>query len=523
MSENIYLIGFMGSGKTTTGRLLAAALHRRFVDMDHDLEKRFRMPIREVFSKRGEEAFRNEESALLTKLAARSRLVVATGGGLPERESNRRVMANSGRIVHLAVDLSTCMSRMVCAEQIQRPLWSDPESVERLFNARRSVYANADMSVSADSRTPQEIAQEALSKLFPDQRFQVSMDTTACGVVCTWNAPGLLQEFVGGRKVAVLTDRNVARIHLDRFRSIMDDPLVMTIPSGDRSKTLQSSRRLYETLLEHRFDRGDLLVAMGGGVATDLGAYVASTYKRGMGLVLISTSLLGCVDAAVGGKAAVNLGQAKNVVGCFTVPEMVIMDLAALGTLGRKHVSEGLVEAYKTGLVALPELAHLVEREAAVLLSRDQPLLAEVVGLSAQAKADVVSRDFRESGLRRILNFGHTFGHAVEGYHRFRISHGRSVAVGMIVATLISQSRRLIPEDLAGTIIRTIRRIESCDVELPPIDAAWDIMLHDKKIRLGRMVFVLLEGVGQPICVEDVTKEELAEAVGRLGESSPQG
>jgi shikimate kinase / 3-dehydroquinate synthase len=519
MSDNIYLIGFMGSGKTTVGRLVATALNRQFADMDQELEKRFRMPIREVFSLHGEELFRNAESELLAKLAARNRLVVATGGGLPQREPNRRLMADSGRMVHLAADLSTCMARVDSAEQSVRPLWRDPESIERLFNARKPLYAQADVSVGVNGRTAPEVAHASIAALFPDQRFQVSMDTTACGVVCTWAAPVLLREFLGGRRVAVLTDRNVERIHLDRFRTVVENPLVMTIPPGDRSKTLQSARRLYEALLESRFDRGDLLLAVGGGVVTDLGAFVASTYKRGMGLVLVSTSLLGCVDAAVGGKAAVNLGQAKNVVGTFTVPELVIMDLAALGTLTRKHISEGLVEAYKTGLVALPELSLLIEREAPVMLSRDQPLLARVVALSAQAKADVVSRDFRESGLRRILNFGHTFGHAVEGYHRFRISHGQSVAVGMIVATLLSLTRGLISPDSAEAIIRTVRRIASCNVALPSVDAAWDIMLHDKKIRRGKMVFVLLEGVGRPVCVEDVTKEELGQAVARFVES----
>ncbi len=392
----------------------------------------------------------------------------------------------------------------------------DPEFVERLFARRKAVYAHADIAVSIDGKTPLEATRAIVATLLPDRKISAFLGDTSCPVICTWQAPPALEEPARGRRVALLTDKNVGRLHLDRFREVLADPLVCTIQPGDRSKTLQTAQRVYKSLLDHRFDRGDLLVAVGGGVVTDLGAFVAATFKRGMGFILVSTSLLGCVDAAVGGKAAVNLGQAKNVVGCFTIPELVVLDLAALGTLRRHHRSEGLVEAYKTGLVASPELAELVDLQTDALLAGDLPLLGQVVSLSAETKADVVSRDFRESGLRRILNFGHTFGHAVEGYHRFKVSHGDSVALGMIVATLLSEARGLISRETTERIVRTVRRISPRRVTCPSVEAAWEIMLQDKKIRRGRMVFVLLEDVGRPVCVEDVSQEDLAAAVARL-------
>ena len=521
MKDNIYLVGFMGSGKSTVGRLLAQTLNRRFVDMDEELEKKFRKPIREVFAQRGEEVFRESETALLKTLASQDRVVVAAGGGAADRDENRSYMSESGKIVHLQTDLAACMHRLNESDRVLRPMWRDMEFVERLFERRKAVYARADVAIVIDGKSPEQATLAVLRALFPDRTITAALGDASCPVICTWQAPDALVETARGRRVAILADRNVERLHVDRFREALEDPVVITIQPGDRTKTLHTAKRVYEGLLEHRFDRGDLLIAIGGGVVTDLGAFVAATFKRGMGFVLVSTSLLGCVDAAVGGKAAVNMGQAKNVVGCFTVPESVVLDLASLGTLRRSHRSEGLVEAYKTGLVACPELAELVDVHADAILDGDLPLLGQVVSLSSGTKADVVSRDFLESGLRRILNFGHTFGHAVEGFHRYKVSHGDSVALGMIVATLLSESRKLISPETTERIVKTVRRISPRQVACPPKDAAWEIMLQDKKIRRGRMVFVLLEGIGKPLCVEDVSQEELSSVLGKLGDWIP--
>lgn len=518
MTGNIYLIGFMGSGKSAVGSVVARKLNRRFVDMDAVLERQFRMPIGSVFAERGEAVFRDAETKLLKRLSRREKIVVATGGGVPERSENRAIMRSSGKMVHLAAELESCAQRLDPEGRSSRPLWRDEKSLRELFDRRKKLYADNDCAVSVDGGTPDELAEAVISGVLGEQGFVARLGDAECPVVASWQAPTVLQELVGGRRTVILSDRTVAGKHLDRFLGVIDHPHVILLPAGERTKTLRNARRVYEELLGHRFDRDALLVALGGGVMTDLGAFVASTYKRGMDFVLVSTSLLGIVDASVGGKTAVNLGDAKNVVGTFSTPISVILDLTALRTLSRKHVCEGLVEAYKTGLIGAPELADLIEREASALIAGDQPLLAEVGVMSARTKADVVSRDFKESGLRRILNFGHTFGHAVEGYHRFKVSHGQSVGLGMVVAAGLSEARSLIPAEVAERIVSTVKRISPYPVECPPIEAAWEIMLHDKKIRGGRMVFVLLEGVGRPICVDDVSREELAAAAARAEE-----
>ncbi|MBU0516321.1 MAG: 3-dehydroquinate synthase, partial [Proteobacteria bacterium] len=323
-------------------------------------------------------------------------------------------------------------------------------------------------------------------------------------------------ELVRDRRVVLLSERRVAGLHLDRYWQALGRPNEMIVAPGERSKSLTSARRIYEALLTAGVERRDLLVAVGGGMITDLGAFVAATYKRGLDFILASTSLVGCVDAAIGGKAGVNLGRSKNMVGCFTAPRAVILDVTALSTLPRRQIAEGLVEAYKTGLVADPGLAELVETRIKELLAGDLEALARVAVMSAKAKADVVGIDFKEGGLRSILNLGHTYGHAVEGHHRFRVSHGRAVAQGILVAAELSLGRGLIDPEQARRIGQTLAPLLPGGLTPPTPDEAWALMRNDKKNRGGRIRFVLLEGPGRARLADDVTRDELATAVARL-------
>jgi len=513
MSRNIYLTGFMGAGKTTVGRLLAEALGRRLVDLDDPVSRRLGMPIAQGFASLGEEAFRTAETVELKRLARRGGLVVATGGGVPGDPANRALMHDSGIIAHLAASLPGCTSRLGPEQVASRPLWQDPLALERLFASRQAAYADCDLQVRVNGRPPQEVAYELTARLLGHEKFVLEMEGRPCRVASTWDAPAILAEEIRGRRVALLTDRKVAGLHLPRYLAALDDPLVIELAPGERSKSLKSAERVYTAMLEARLERGDLLVALGGGVVTDLGAFVGATYKRGLGLVLASTTLLGCVDAVLGGKAAVNLGAAKNQVGCFTHPQAVLMDLQALGSLPRKQRVEGLAEAYKTGLVADPALAVLAEREMPALLGGDLMGLAEVVRRAARAKAAVVTEDFREGGRRAILNLGHTYGHALEGWHNYWLGHGQAVAAGMMVAAAMSAQRGLLAAQDAERIDLTCRTLLPRRMDWAPVDLAWEMMLNDKKNQGGKVRFVLLEGVGRPVVVDDVTPRELSAAL----------
>jgi 3-dehydroquinate synthetase len=219
------------------------------------------------------------------------------------------------------------------------------------------------------------------------------------------------------------------------------------------------------------------------------------------------------VDAAIGGKAAVDLNQIKNPVGCFSSPSSVLLDLRALSTLPLSCRSEGLVEAYKTGLVVNPNLAKIIEKNLDNLLLGDALLLAMVVKLSASAKVGIVNQDFTEKGLRRILNFGHTYGHAVESFNDYKIRHGMAVAVGMMAAVSLSENRGFLDDEMSSRTQMTLKRFIRGKVNLPNAQDAWEIMKNDKKNRSGRIGFVLLEGLGSPVFVEDVQPDELTQAI----------
>jgi shikimate kinase/3-dehydroquinate synthase len=516
MSGNIYLTGFMGAGKSTVGRLLAKALGRRLVDLDDPVSRRLGLPISEAFFRLGEEAFRAAESAELRRLARRGALVVATGGGLPMDPANRALMRTSGTVVHLAASLEGCRSRLGSEQVAARPLWRDPAALERLFASRQEAYADCDLRVAVNGQGPEQVAAAVIRGLLGQDEFILDMEGRPCRVVSTWDAPSALAREIQGRRVAVVTDRKVADLHLERYLAMLEDPLVIALAPGERSKSLRTAERVYQAMLDARLERGDLLLAVGGGVVTDLGAFVAATYKRGLGLALASTTLLGCVDAALGGKAAVNLGPAKNQVGCFTHPQAVLLDLQALGTLPRAQRVQGLAEAYKTGLVADRDLTSLVEREMPSLLGGDVLGLASVVRRAARAKAGVVADDFRESGRRAILNLGHTYGHALEGWHRYRLGHGQAVAAGMMVAAALSAGRGLLAEEDAERIAGTTRALLPRKLEWAPAGEAWRIMLNDKKNQKGKVRFVLLRGAGQPVVTDDVTPGELAQAIAKV-------
>jgi len=526
LEDNLFLTGFMGAGKTTVGRELAAALNRRLVDMDTELTRILSRTPAELFAAGGEPEFRRAETALLGRLARRERLVVATGGGTPVYPRNRRLMAASGWVIHLAAGLEECRGRLDPEAVRARPMWRDPAAAARLLRERAAAYEENDLKVRVDRR-PEEIAAALRARLFPEASFTARLGSRPCPVKAVWDGPARLAGLTRGRKVMILTDRNLtgrngAGGHLERYLRALGPASTTVLSPGERTKSLATAQRLFQRLLDLGFDRDDLLVGLGGGMITDLAAFVAGTYKRGLGHVLVSTSLLGCVDAAVGGKAAVNLGTAKNMVGCFTVPEAVLLDGAALATLPGQRLKEGLVEAYKTGLAADPDLARLIGGRLRALLAGDLPALMEVVRLSARAKAAVVKEDFRESGRRKILNLGHTFGHAVESWHRFRVGHGRAVAVGLLAALALSQGRGLLSPEEAEELSRPVRRLWPGRLELPPLGEAWELMSQDKKIASGRLIFVLLKAPGEPVLVDDLGPEELGRALawvdGRVGE-----
>jgi len=307
---------------------------------------------------------------------------------------------------------------------------------------------------------------------------------------------------------ALATD--YAPIVVDSLREVGHEVALLTVPPGEESKSLDQAGRLYRELVRARLDRGSALFGLGGGVIGDLAGFVAATMYRGIPFVNLPTTLLAQVDSSVGGKTGVNLPEGKNLVGAFHQPCVVVADVLTLTTLPEREFRSGLAEVVKHGMIADAAFFESLERQADRILARDPDALQKIVARSCAIKARVVEADEREAGLRALLNFGHTVGHAIEaalGYGA--ITHGEAVAHGMVVATALSVRRGLCPEKDAVRLQEILRRFGLLGASLPPPESLERYMVSDKKARDGVLQFVLTRGVGSVTFAPVLDQEEL--------------
>ena len=294
------------------------------------------------------------------------------------------------------------------------------------------------------------------------------------------------------------------------------------IPDGERSKTLATVGRVYEALIQRRADRATTIIAVGGGVIGDLVGFAAATFLRGLPLVQVPTTVMAQVDSAIGGKVGVNHPQGKNLIGAFHAPRAVVSDPAVLATLPRREFRAGLYEVIKYGVIADPGLIDLLSRERTRIFARESSVLSDMVAESSRIKARIVSADERESGLRRVLNFGHTIGHALEAVTRFRrYRHGEAVAYGMLAALALGAARGITPADAREQVATLITQLGP----LPPVVdlVAGDLLGaigHDKKIVKGTLHFMAATALGATATLTDVTEPELREALRAIGVKS---
>ena len=291
------------------------------------------------------------------------------------------------------------------------------------------------------------------------------------------------------------------------------------IPDGERAKTLATVAKIYDALIRRRLDRSATLVAFGGGVVGDVAGFAAATYLRGIRLVQVPTTLLSQVDSGIGGKVGVNLPAGKNLIGAFYAPALVICDPDVLSTLPRREFRAGLYEVVKYGVIASRSLFDRVSTHLPTILKADPVLLVEIIADCCRIKARVVEVDEREAGPRRILNFGHTIGHALEAitkYRRFR--HGEAVAYGMLAAARVSVGRGVLTTEDEARIQDVLARMGKRPVVSDlSIRAALATIAHDKKVVAGRLHMVLARGIGDTAIVSDVEVSELTAAMQSLG------
>ncbi len=332
-------------------------------------------------------------------------------------------------------------------------------------------------------------------------------------------AAELLAAHRAGGKRFIVSSPVIWRLHGERLSPALEagDPIL--IPDGERYKNLQSVSRIYDALIRAGADRGSTIIAVGGGVIGDTAGFAAATFLRGVTLAHVPTTLLAQVDSSVGGKVGVNLALGKNLIGAFHQPALVLVDPRLLATLPRREFRSGLYEVVKYGMIASRDLFERVARDTKAIFAREESVLVPAIVESCRIKADVVTRDERESDLRRILNYGHTVGHALEAvtkYRRFR--HGEAIAYGMLAAADLAVARGALADRERQALVRLITKLGP----LPPIadlplGEILEAIRRDKKVVDGKLHFVIAIQVGATMTIDDVTEDELKAVLERLG------
>jgi shikimate kinase / 3-dehydroquinate synthase len=447
LDRHIALIGFMGAGKTTVGMQLADRIGRQFFDLDREIERSLRRSIPDLFRREGEAQFRIVEAErTLATLRFDRPSVLALGGGAIETASIREALRKHALTVLVDVEIDEAWERV---QQSSRPLAKDREQFRALYERRKGLYEDA---ADVRARDADDIVLAALGiRIEP-----------------------------GGKPEgdALIADPRVLELH----------PLELGETHTVREKTIEEAQRVWTGL---RIARDGTIVGYGGGTTTDLAGFVAATYMRGVPWVSVPTTLVGQVDAGIGGKTAVDLREGKNLAGAFHYPETVLIDPGLLATLPEEERRAGMAEVVKTGLLAGRDVWDLPEDE--------------MIRSCAAYKAGVCLADPYERGRRAILNLGHTFAHALEAASLYTVRHGDAVALGLLAALRLSG----LPTDVVEAVL---------DPRPLHVDRehAWQALQRDKKVRDGRIKLVLLEEPGQPVWGVEHPEAEVRAALDEL-------
>ena len=519
--ENIILTGFMGTGKSAVGELLARELGYRFIDTDQLIEERTGQKVAEIFSIEGEAVFRAWENEIARELASTQRTVIATGGRLMLDPENARLLEENGQVFCLSANPDEIVKRLG-SEKGKRPLLAVPDPRQRireLLAERAKGYAQFSQ-INTDGKSIEEITKE-IQNLMGKEIIGVTYPNGHYDVVIGSDLLPEIREL--GRikgPLAVITDSNVGPLYADAISS----SVIVTIPAGEPHKTLETVNQIYSRLLSTGLDRQSTIVALGGGVVGDMAGFVAATYMRGIAFVQVPTTLLAMVDASVGGKTGVDLPEGKNLVGAFKQPEAVIIDLNTLSTLPIVERSAGMAEVIKSGLISDPQLFELVENGADQFMAQtgtDLAQLADIVYGSVEVKRKIVEEDPFENGRRAVLNLGHTFGHAVERVSNFSIRHGEGVAMGLVAAAHLSAALGYCSPDLEPRIADVLNRV-ALPTRIPSqfkAEKIYAAMASDKKKSAGRLRFILLREIGVVFISDQVNQSQVLETLQHCGAS----
>jgi shikimate kinase/3-dehydroquinate synthase len=549
---NLIITGFSGTGKSLVAKEVARGLNWNFIDTDDEIVKQTGKPIAEIFRQDGEARFRELERETIRKACQHGQTVIAIGGGAIVDPQNYEVLAKTGLIVCLEAKPEIIYERLFRAaasspENEVRPLLAvdDPlERIRQLKASRQPYYAKADWTIHTDGLSISEVAEEVIRAwrlLRRTDSCQLSVfgdKDVACLVeTATQSYPvfvgyGLLDKL--GEKMTqaalsgaatIISDGNVFSLYGSKVEGILKDAGFavnsFVVPPGEETKSIDYAIKIYDFLVEHRAERDDIIIALGGGMVGDLAGFVAATFLRGMPWVQVPTSLVAMVDASIGGKVGVNHPEGKNLIGAFYQPNLVLADPQTLTTLPKRELTSGWAEVIKHGLILDEEFVQFLESNVDRLTKLEPELLTRAIARSAAIKAQVVSQDEKErEGKRTILNYGHTIAHGLEAATQYkRFLHGEAVAIGMVGAAKLSQRLGLLPSAAVERQQALLQKfglpMGFSGLDLTGITRAMEL---DKKTKEKAIRWVLLQDIGKVVIRSDIPQKEMLAVLRELAE-----
>jgi shikimate kinase/3-dehydroquinate synthase len=504
---HIFLYGPPGTGKSTVGKKLADNLKLPFIDLDRVIETNAGMSIPQIMEQQGESAFRDFESAALKNLLAEKESVLALGGGALLRDENRAFAESNGQVILFMAELSTLLERLHY-ESGNRPLLAGDlrEKLSALLVIRGEHYNSFPLLIHVDGKTAEQNTRHIQIALGRHHLSAMGEYDVIVGQVSS------LKNFPMQNPI-IVTDDNVAKFHLEKMKSVLQasgfEPKVVIVPAGEAHKNLETISALWKSFLENGLDRKSTVIALGGGVVTDMAGFAASTYMRGINWIAVPTTLLSMVDASLGGKTGFDLPEGKNLIGAFYPPKLVLADPQLLSTLPEAELISGMAEVVKHGIISDLELFSLCLRG----LDWVKDNLEEVVKRAMAVKIKVIEEDPYEKGFRAALNLGHTVGHAVELVSKFNLRHGEAIAIGTVAEAKYSARIGLAGVGLVEAVTESFKSL-GLPVQIPDEMSREEIirvMRVDKKKNAKSIRFALPVEIGKVELVEVTDLESVIE------------
>jgi shikimate kinase/3-dehydroquinate synthase len=550
---NLIITGFSGTGKSLVAKEIARRLNWDFLDTDDEIVRQTGKPIAEIFRQDGEGKFRELEREAIRKACRQGQTVIAIGGGAIVDPQNYELLARTGLIVCLEAKPETIYERLfreaACSPETEvRPLLANDNPLERIKQlkaSRQPYYANADWVVHTDKLNIGQVAEEVirawrlLRRYAPRNDSEKAWSSIDKDIAClveteTQSYPvfvgyGLLDRLGEKMKKAalsgtatVISDENVFSLYGSKVEGILKDAdfavISFVVPPGEKTKSMDYAIKIYDFLVEHRAERYDIIIALGGGMVGDLAGFVAATFLRGMPWMQVPTSLVAMVDASIGGKVGVNHPEGKNLIGAFYQPNMVLADCQTLTTLPERELTSGWAEVIKHGMILDAEFIQFLESNVNKLANLEPELLTRAIARSAAIKAQVVNQDEKErEGKRTILNYGHTIAHGLEAATQYkRFLHGEAVAIGMMGAAKLSQRLGLLPSAAVERQQALLKKFglptslhvkrSNLKLDLAEVTRAMEL---DKKMKGKAIRWVLLQDIGKVIIRSDLPQRDV--------------